>query len=158
MSESATVAIIWPSGFNSAIPFSGILIFFYFTFLTSSIEFFWFIVITYFYRLSILRWLIINGPNVQTKLICNSRKGKKVLKQCESNVFECNAFMLPILFIYIILHFKFLTITFKTSNNIDSKYSKTKALFMKSFKSRIQDKNHLRSHQKKIRNHKKVTR
>ena len=37
--------------------------------------------------------------------------------------------MLPILFIYIMLHFEFLTITFRTYNNIDSKYSKTKALF-----------------------------
>ena len=34
---------------------------------------------------------------------CNLWKGRKVLKQCESNVLKCNTFMLSLLFIYIIL-------------------------------------------------------
>ena len=38
-------------------------------------------------------------------LICGKGKAKpeKVLKQCECNIFKCNAFMLSILFICIIL-------------------------------------------------------
>ena len=34
---------------------------------------------------------------------CNLWKRKKVLEQCESNIFKCSAFILSILFIYIIL-------------------------------------------------------
>ena len=55
---------------------------------------------------------------------CNLWKWKKVLKQCEGNIFKCNPFMLSILFIYIV--FMLLAIKFEIYNNIDSK---TKALF-----------------------------
>ena len=50
-----------------------------------------------------------NGVMYQTfptyEQSCNLWKPKKVLKQCESNVSKCNAFILSILFICIILRF-----------------------------------------------------
>ena len=57
---------------------------------------------------------------------CDLWKGKNVLKQFESNIFKCNALMLSILSFYL-HYFTFLTVTFETCNNIDSK---TKKLFI----------------------------
>ena len=56
---------------------------------------------------------------------CNLWTGKKLLKQCESNIFKSNGFMLSMDF-FILHYFMFLAITFETYNNIDSK---AKSLF-----------------------------